>query len=234
VDSAVAGIVLATATVATLIYAIRSARTDRQRDDAQRAQDRQWDSDRRADDRKHDGEQRQVDRDHADQMRREDDEKWERRFHTEQREAQDNEARQVIVELVLVRGEVQRPPQRAFGGRDFTHQIVISAPATYPIRQVEAQIVHNSSGNLAMYPPGHSGTAPVIENGRSVIRIWAGIPQQEFQAAPIVRFTDRHDNRYYTYRQLTERFPHTTDWIPAAQKLDQWYRTGPKPDKPED
>jgi hypothetical protein len=60
----------------------------------------------------------------------------------------------------------------------------------------------------------------------------AHVPQQVRDAAPIVRFTDRNGNLYYSYLGHTRRFPQDADWATAAMQLDQWIRTGPKPDEP--
>ncbi len=229
--AAIAGFALAAAAIATIIVTVWMARTDRKRDTKRRQEDRQWDSDRRREDREHDAELRRQDRQREDQLRREADQKWEARLRAEQRERQDADARQVTVQVIP--GGAQGQAQHASSpGHDYTHQLVISAPAAYQFRQVEAQIVHNSSGSVALRPAGHSGDEPVIENGRTVIRMWAEIPAQLFEPYPIVRFTDRHDNRYYVYRQHTQRFPHNTDWPAAAVQLDQSIRTGPKPDEP--
>jgi hypothetical protein len=62
----------------------------------------------------------------------------------EQRAREDYEADQVTVDLTTT------PPQ----------QIVISTPATYPIKQVGAQIAHWTGANLGVSPIGHSGTGP--------------------------------------------------------------------------
>ncbi len=117
-------------------------------------------------------------------------------------------------------------PERARGSEQL---ITVSAPEGYPIRQVEAQLVLSAGGTLGVYPVD-STFAVLAENGRRVIRMAAQLPGRH--AAPIVRFTDRHGNRYYTYRQLTERIPHD-DWVLAARDLDRQYRTGPNPDEPD-
>jgi hypothetical protein len=94
--------------------------------------------------------------------------------------------------------------------------------------------VHSSgSGGVALRPTGHRGDPAVIEDGRIIVRMWAEMPEQLPDPAPVVRWTDRHGSLYYSYRQRTERFPADTDWIPAALKLEQWTRTGPQPDDPE-
>jgi hypothetical protein len=50
--------------------------------------------------------------------------------------------------------------------------------------------------------------------------------------APIVRFTDRNGNLYYSCLGCTRRFGQNTDWITAATEIDKWIRTGPRPDEP--
>ena len=37
-------------------------------------------------------------------------------------------------------------------------------------------------------------------------------------------------NLYYSYRGYTRRFGQNTKFIDAAKDLDEWIRTGPKPD----
>jgi hypothetical protein len=228
--AAIGGLSLAVAAVITIIVTVRLARSDRTRDDAKRQDDRQWDSQQRKEDRDYDAEQRRQDREHAEQLRAEDDLKWERRLRAEQAQQEDREARQVAVEVrraILAETFVPSSP-----GHDYTHRLTISAPASYELKQPEAQIVHNSNGHLALRPTGHRGDAAIIEDGRVIIRMWAEIPEQLFEPFPIVRFVDRHGNLYYAYRQRTERFPQNTDFITAAVQIDQWIRTGPKPDEP--
>jgi len=219
-------------------------RGDRRRDDARRQEDRERDSElrkegrqydeaRRREDRENDAEQRGQDRERADRLRREDDQKWESRFRAEQRDREDYEARQVTIELVPG-GALSQAQRASTPGHDYTHQIVISAPASYGLKQVDAQIVHNSNGNLALRPTGHRGDPPVTEHGRTVVRMWAEMPGQLFEPVPIIRFVDRHGNLYYSYRQRTQRFPENTDWIKAAAGLDLWNRTGPKPNDPDE
>ena len=178
--AAVGGVALAAATVMAIIIGIRTATADRKRDDAKRAEDRQWDSDRRAEDRERD-----------DRLRREAADEWDRRNRAEQRAREDYEARQVTTEVIA--GGPLNQAQRASGpppapGRDFTHRVVVSAPATYPVKGVNVQIVHNSSGNVAVRPTGHAGDPVTTENGRAYYRFWAEIPEQLFQPFPIVRF----------------------------------------------
>jgi hypothetical protein len=44
-----------------------------------------------------------------------------------------------------------------------------------------------------------------------------------------MRFVDWQGNLYYQYRHYTRRFGQNTDWDKAAQAIDKWIRTGPKP-----
>jgi hypothetical protein len=223
--AAFGGVALAAATVTAIIIGIRTARADRERDDAKRAEDRQWDSDRRAEDRERD-----------DRLRREAADEWDRRNRAEQRAREDHEARQVTTEIIpigpLSQAErASRVPQSL--GRDFTHRVVVSAPTACPVKGVDVQIVHNSSGNVALRPGGHSGDPASTENGRVYYRFWAEIPEQLFQPFPIVRFVDQHGNLYYSLRGHTSRFPQSTDPSSAAVQLDKWIRTGPRPDGPD-
>jgi len=220
--AAFGGVALAAATVAAIIIGIHTGRADRKRDDAKRAEDRKWDSDRRAEDRERD-----------DRLRREAADEWDRRNRAEQRAREDYEARQVTAEITV--GGRLSQAQQASGlpqsaGRDFTHRIIVSAPVTYPIKWVDVQIVHNSSGNVALRPTGHVGDPASIENGRTYYRFWAEIPEQLFQPFPIVRFVDQHGNLYYSLRGHTSRFLQNTEPTSAAVQIDQWIRTGPRPD----
>jgi hypothetical protein len=224
--AAIGGLALAAATTGAIFVGVHIARTDRERDDAKREQDRQWDSDRRKEDRDRNDQLRREETERDDRLRREDRDEWERRFRAEQRDREDYEARQVTVEVIKKR------PQNPSPGHDLNHLIVISAPVTYPIKQVDAQIVYQANSGLAILPTGHAGDQPVTEQGRSYIRMWAGISDQLFQPAPIVRFVDRHGNRYYVYRQQTLRVSQNTDWVIAATQIGEWIRTGPHPDEP--
>jgi hypothetical protein len=221
--AAIAGVALAAATVAVIITGILTTRADRKRDDAKRAEDRQWDSDRRAEDRERD-----------DSLRREAADEWDRRNRAAQRAREDYEARQVTTEVVaggqLSQAQGASLPQSP--GHDFTHRIVISAPATYPVKWVNVQIVHNSSGKVALLGAGHGGDPASTESGRVFYLFWAEIPERLFQPFPIVSFVDQHGNLYYSLRGHTLRFPQNTDPTSAAVQIDEWIRTGPRPDGP--
>jgi hypothetical protein len=45
--------------------------------------------------------------------------------------------------------------------------------------------------------------------------------------SPVIRFVDIHGNRYYQFRDHTQRFPANTDWTQALTAIDEWLRTGP-------
>jgi hypothetical protein len=116
-------------------------------------------------------------------------------------------------------------------GRDPNHVIIVSTAASYPIKWVDAMITHRSGGSLGLTDPGWGGETPVSENGCTYYRRWADIPGHMEQPAVIVRFADRHGNLYYAYQHQTWRFPQNTDWITAAAEIDNWIRTGLKPDE---
>jgi hypothetical protein len=219
--TALGGFALAAATTTAIFVTLHIARAGRRRDDV-----------RRQEDRDHDAEIRRQDRERADQLRREDDEKWERRFRAEQRDREDYEARQVTVEF-RPGGPLSRPGEAVTSGDGITHGIFVSAPASYPVRQVDACIASRGSSNLSITHPGWTFEAPVVQDGQVRYRCWAGVSGQLHDPVPIVRFVDRHGNLYYTMGGQTRRFPQNTDWIDAAAELDRWIRTGPKPDEPE-
>jgi hypothetical protein len=233
--AAIGTLALAAAATATIIVTVRMARGERTRDDRKRKEDRDWDTGRRNEDRERDDQIRREDRARDDELRRaqqlrddelrrEDRDESERRFRAEQRDREDYEARQVTVEMRA--GGLPPSP-----GSNFSHRITVSTPVTYPVKQVSAQIAHQTNSGIGILPTGHGGDPAKTENGQTVYRIWAAVPEQAFQAAPIVRFTDRHGNLYYAYRQQTQRFPQNTDFIAAARQIDLWIRTGPKPDE---
>jgi hypothetical protein len=233
--AAFGGVALAAATATAIIIGIRTAIADRKRDDAKRAEDRERDDAKRAEDRQWDSDRRAEDRERDDRLRREAADEWHRRNHAEQRAREDHEARQVTTEITAggQLSQAQRAGMPQALGRDFNHRIVVSAPAAYPLKGVDVQIVHNSSGSLALRPAGHSGDPASTENGHVYYRFWAEIPEQLFQPSPIVRFVDRHGNLYYSLKGHTSRFPQSTDPSTAAVQIDKWIRTGPRPDGPD-
>lgn len=230
--AAVAGFVLAAAAIVTIIVTVRLARADRQRDDARRQQDRQWDSDRRKEDREHDAQLRREDRQREDQLRREADEKWEHRRRAEQRQREDDDAQQQVLIEFLTGGPLSQAQQQVTKGDGITHRIIVTTPAAYPIKQIDARIIHQTNSGLGILPTGWTFGRPSIENGQARYVCSAGVPHQVIKAVPIVRFTDRNDNLYYSYLGYTRRFGQNTDWTGAATQMDRWIRTGPKPDEP--
>jgi hypothetical protein len=213
---AIATTVLAIATAVAVFVTVHLARQDRTRDDARRAEDRERDAQLRKEDRDWDAAQRQADRERDDKLRREAADEWDRRTRGEQRGREDYEARQVTVEF---RGTT---PQ----------QIVISAPATYPIKQVGACIAHWTGANLGIVPIGHAVSGPFTEGGRTLYSVPAAVPPNAEMPAVLVSFVDRHGNLYYNLKNHTMRFPQATDPMSAASQIDEWLRTGPKSDEP--
>jgi len=230
--AAIAGFVLAAAAIITIIVTVRLAWRDRERDDLRRQEDRKWDSDRRQEDREHDAELRRQDRDREDQLRREADEKWEQRRRAEQRQRENDDAQQQVAVEFPPGGPLSQAQEATTTGDGITHRIIVITPAAYPVKQVDAQIAHRTNSGLAFFPPGWSFGRPVTENGQVRWTCNARIPQNVHDAAPIVRFTDRNGNLFYSYRGYTRRFGQNTDFIGAATQLDEWIRTGPKPDEP--
>lgn len=230
--AAIAGFVLAAAAIVTIIVAVRLARADRQRDDARREEDRQWDSDRRKEDREHDAELRREDREREDQLRRKADETWDQRRRDEQRQREDDDAQQQVIIEFGPGGQLSQAQQAVTGGGGPTHRIIVTTPAAYPVKQVDAQIAYQTNSGLGILPPGWVFGRPATENGQVRYTCSAHVPQQVNNSAPIVRFTDRNGNLYYSYLGYTRRFGQSTDWIDAAATLDQWIRIGPKPDQP--
>jgi len=135
-----------------------------------------------------------------------------------QRAREDTEARQVTVAI------------EAKFSQDFTHQITVSTPITYPVKQVEAQIAWQANGGLGMTSTGFGGDRPRVDGQHRRYIFRASVNPQIRNPEPVVRFVDLHGNRYYQYRDHTQRFPANTDWSQAATAIDQWLRTGPSLD----
>jgi hypothetical protein len=233
--AAIAGFVLAAAAIATIIVTVCVTRADRRRDDTRRQEDRQWDSDRRQEDREHDADLRRQDSEREDRLRREEDEKWQQRRRDEQRQREDDDAQQQIVVEFLPDPPLSEQESPAAIGYSITYLIILTAPVSYPVKQLGAQIIHADS-NLGISSPARSFGPPVTENGqvRYTCRVEVRRPVQGLPEAPraIVRFTDRNGNLYYSYLGYTRRFSQSTGWEGAAKQLDEWSRTGPKPDEP--
>jgi len=219
--AAIAGFLLAASAIATIIVTVLVTRSDRRRDDTRREQDREWDSDRRREDREHDAE-----------LRRQSDEKWELRRRDEQRQREDDDAQHQVVIEFQPGGPLSQPQRVVTAADAITHAIVVTSSAAYPVKQVDAQVVHHTNSGLGIVPPGWSFEPPAIQDGQVRRRCWAHVSAQLHDAAPLVRFTDRNGNLYYSYLGHTRRFPQNTSWEKAAADLDVWIRTGPKPDEP--
>ena len=137
-----------------------------------------------------------------------------RRHEATARARQDTEARQV---LVTMEG---RSEER------FTHLITVSAPITYPVKQVEAQIAWQANSGLGMTSTGFGGDPPRADAQRRYYTFRTSASPQ-IRPEPIIRFVDLHGNRYYQFRDHTQRFPANTDWPQALTAIDEWLRTGP-------
>ena len=186
--------------------------TARRHDDEKRAEDRAADAAKRAEDRARDDRLRQEARDET-----------ERRERDERIAREDFEARQVLV--------VVEEKEHAAIGHDFNRRITLSAPHSYPIKWVEGRLIIPSNQGLGSTDFGHGGDEPYIDEQRIYYSFWAHVPERAPGAAPIMRWVDWHGNRYYQYKHYTRRFGQNTDWLKAAQELDLWVRTGPKPDE---
>jgi hypothetical protein len=142
------------------------------------------------------------------------------RDEAEKRAREDYEARQVLVS-VDERGHQTLP--------EFTRYITVSAPHVYPIKQVAVALAGWQSGaNFGSRPIGHAGDEPRTDEHRIYYGFWSHTPQRNEYA--VVRWVDWHGNRYYQYRNHTERFGQNIEFEQAASKIDEWSRTGPKPD----
>jgi len=208
---AIGTIVLAAATTGLAVVTVKVSAADRRHDDEKRAEDREADAKKRTEDR-----------DRDDRLRQEALEQQEHREQAERTAREDHEARQVLVKVE----EKEHPG----GGHDYNRRITLSTPHTYPIKWVDGALVAPTNSGLSILPFGHAGDEPYIDEQRIHYAFWAAVPVTASRAAPIMRFVDWHGNYYYQYKHYTQRFGQNTDWIKAAQALDEWIRTGPKPD----
>ena len=173
-------------------------------------------------DRRHDDEKRAGDRARDDRLRQEALDQLEHREQAERTAREDYEARQVLITVE----EKEHPGQ----GYDFNRRVTLSSPHAYPIKWVEGRLVNQTNSGLGINTFGHAGDEPYIDEQRIYYAFWAAVPATAFNGSPIMRFVDWHGNLYYQYRHYTQRFPQNTDWPDAARALDEWIRTGPKPD----
>jgi hypothetical protein len=172
-------------------------------------------------DRRHDDKKRAEDRARDDQLRKEQLDQLERRDRAERIAREDQEARQVIVMVF----ERDHPIQ----GHHFNRQVTLSTPRAYPIKWVDGRTIAHTNSNTSIIPFGHSGDDPWDDEQRIFYRFWAEFPTTG-KADPIMKFVDWHDNLYYQYRGYTQRFSQNTDWDKAWRAIDEWIRTGPKPE----
>jgi hypothetical protein len=133
----------------------------------------------------------------------------------ERRAKEDYEARLVVVKIEAV-------PQ----GRhpELTHQITVSAPRTYPVTRVEAQLagwsIDAEPEDMEVRPLGFRPDLPSADDKRIYFRFPSPSPAENMEF-PIVRWVDWHGNIYYQYRDYTERFRPKTEWGTAARKNPQ-------------
>ncbi len=143
----------------------------------------------------------------------------------ERRAREDSEARQVVASIE------KADSTTSAHGPNVTHLITVSCPSTYPIKQVEGQVVwQGNSGGFSMTGFGYGGDTPRAGNGRIWYPFRASISPQVRNPEVVIRFVDQHGNRFYQFRLHTQRFPGRTDWIDAMKVIDLWLRTGPNPD----
>jgi hypothetical protein len=173
-------------------------------------------------DRRHDDEKRAADRARDDRLRHEALEQLERRERTERTAREDYEARQVLVTVE----EKEHPGV----GHDFNRRVTLSTPHAYPFKWIEGRLLYQANSGLGILPFGHADDEPYIDEQRIYFAFWAAVPATAPNATPIMRFVDWHGNPYYQYQHYTQRFPQNTGWDKAARALDEWIRTGPKPD----
>lgn len=113
---------------------------------------------------------------------------------------------------------------------DFDRTITVSTPHSYPIKWVDGTWVRIDNGNLGTTGFGFGLDKSTVDENRTYYTFRARIPARAREVEPIIKFVDWHGNLYYQYRHYTERFPQNTDFTKAAQKIDEWIRTGPKRD----
>ena len=140
----------------------------------------------------------------------------------ERRAREDYEARLVVVKIEAV-AQGRRP--------ELTHQITVTAPRTYPVTLVDAQLAGWSTDaepeDMVVRPLGFRPDLPYADDEKFYFRFPSPSPAENMEF-PIVRWVDWHGNLYYQYRDYTERFPPNTDWPAAALKIGAWIRAGLK------
>lgn len=212
--TAIGTLALAIAAVATIVVTSAQGRNDRLRVSAERLAEIKRDDDKRAQDRAHDDERRAQDRERDDRLRREATEARERQEVAERRVREDYEARQTVVKLT------PKLDSAAWFGQDaeFTHQITVSAPHTYPIKWVDGRWVLTGNGNFGTVDFGFSIDTPIVDENWTRYTFRAKIPATDLEAQPVIRFVDWHGNQYFQYRNYTERFSQDTDFPRSRSK----------------
>jgi len=85
----------------------------------------------------------------------------------------------------------------------------------------------SENSGLVMISTGFGGDPPRADGQRRYYTLRASVNPQIRRPEPAVRFVDLYGNRYYVFRDHTQRFPATTDWPEALTAIDEWLRTGP-------
>lgn len=173
-----------------------------------------------------------TDRQRADDQRRADADALDRRLLKERRERADDDAQQNVIVEFPERSPLTQAQREASGVRGPTHEIVVTVPAGYPVKWLDARIAHRANGGISTLGAGWSFDRPDAQNGQVRYTCRAEVSGQLADPAPVVRFTDRNGTLYYSYLGFTRRFGQNTDFHQAAVEIDKWVRRGPEPDEP--
>ena len=113
-------------------------------------------------------------------------------------------------------------------GHDFNRRVTFSTLHAYPHQQVDGVL---SSQPAAARASSRSATPTTNPTSVSSASTTASGPQSRRQHPVLLdlRFVDWRENLYYQYRHYTQRFSQNTDFTQAAQKIDEWIKTGPSP-----
>jgi hypothetical protein len=209
--TAMGTLALALATVIAVWVTVNTARADRRRDDIKRKEDRDYDA----------------------KLRGEADDKWEARRLAEQRQREDDDAQQQVIVEFLPGGPRSMPGRAVVDSADgITNRIVVTTTAAYPVKGLDVRMAHHANNGISITGTGRAFDGPFMENGQVRHVCYVAVSPQMTDPAPVVRFTDRNGNLYYSYLGFTRRFSQNTDFTQAAVEIDKWVRTGPKPDEP--
>jgi hypothetical protein len=172
--------------------------------------ERRRDDTRRRKDRERDDRLRAEQQARDDRMHQEAAEETERRELAERKAREDYEARQVVDRY-----------------DDLPGSLIISAPHSYMVKQIHGAWVYSRNGNLSVVEFDRHHDDPKTDDHRTYYEFKI---RTDREAESIIRFTDWHGNLYFRYRGYTIRGKQNTTFLGAAQEIDLWIRTGPKPD----